>query len=367
MTSSAGQSPGQSIGQSTGQWVASLEDLAREALPEAVHRYFRQGSRDGLAAAEATAAWDTFRVLPRILRDVTEVDIAASALGTPVQTPIAVAPTTLQQAARPEGEVAMARAVADSGSLLVVSSNAGSSFTAIAATGVRWWLQAYLTADRSAILPLLERASEAGASAVVLTADTPVVATKYDVGPSVWETVDPSWLRGNHHDGRASVPGSEKATDLGPDDIGWLAAVTGLPVVVKGVLRADDARMCVDAGAAAVWVSNHGGRQLDRTTSTAHVLESIRAAVSAAAQVYVDGGVRHARHGFTALALGADLVFLGRLPLYALAVDGDLGVRRLLAEMDADLVETMRLAGCHDLASVTRDLLAEPAEPREPH
>jgi 4-hydroxymandelate oxidase len=340
------------------RWSDSLEELASGALPEPVHRYFRQGARDGRSTAEAGAAWDRYRLLPQVLHDVTSVDTSTSLLGTSLRSPFAVAPTTLQRAAHPDGEVAMAAAVAASQSLMVVSSNAGRTFEEIAQTGVAWWLQAYVPADRPTCKPLLERAAAAGAQAVVLTADTPVVGTKYDQADTVWDVVDPSWLRVNFDPSYGTSPGDEKATDLGPHDIGWLAETSGLPVVVKGVLRADDARRCVDAGAAAVWVSNHGGRQLDYAVAPADCLASVVAAVGPDAEVYVDGGVRNARHAVIARALGATGVFLGRLPLYALAVDGEHGVVRLLAELEAELVETLRLLGCGDLTALEPGLLS---------
>ena len=218
---------------------------------------------------------------------------------------MAIAPTSLQRAAHPEGELATARAAAECGAVMVVSSNAGSTFSDIADTGVAWWLQMYLTADRPSSAAVLARAVEAGARGVVLTADTPVVGTKYDEGPSVWDVADPAWLRVNFPDDHGEGPGHGKATDLGPHDVDWLAATTGLPVVVKGVLRPGDARRCVDAGASAVWVSNHGGRQLDYAAATADCLARVVEEVGTEAEVYVDGGVRTGRHVVTALALGA--------------------------------------------------------------
>ena len=146
---------------------------------------------------------------------------------------------------------------------------------------MRWWLQAYLPADRTLAEPMLERAVAAGAEAVVLTVDTPVVGTKYAEGEQViWDVIDPARLGVNFDPGYDDRPGAEKATDLGPHDLGWLAEVSGLPVVVKGVLRADDARRCVQAGAQAVWVSNHGGRQLDRAASTVSALGAVVAEVA---------------------------------------------------------------------------------------
>lgn len=342
-------------------FVASLEERAKRLLPEPVYRYFAQGARDGVTTREATAAWDRRRFLPHVLRDVGEVSTATTLLGTPVSCPVAVAPTTLQRAAHPDGEVAMARGVAASGTLMVVSSNAGSTFDDIAATGVPWWLQAYITADRSASLPLLRRAVEAGARAVVLTVDTPVVGTKYDEGPTVWELTEPGWLHVNFPPGYGELAGHEKAANLGYEDITWLTETTGLPVVVKGVLRGDDARSCVRAGARAVWVSNHGGRQLDHAAATADCLAAVAQAVGpreagAGAEVYVDGGLRSGLHVLAAVALGARAAFVGRPAVYALAAEGAAGVSRLLDALADQLRDAMGLAGAASLEQ-THDLL----------
>lgn len=328
-----------------GRWLDSLEHEAELALPAAVFRYFRQGARDGTTAAEAAAAWSTHRFAPHVLRDVTSIDTTTTVLGERLGAPVAVAPTTLQRLAHPDGELALARATAEADSLMVVSSNAGTRFADLAATGVRWWLQAYLPQDRSLAVPLLESAVSAGAGAVVLTLDTPVVGTKYDGGgPTVWDGLEPDLLRVNFPAGHDELPGSEKATDLGAADIAWLREKTGLPIVVKGVLRPDDARRCVQAGAAAIWVSNHGGRQLDRSMSTARALPAVVNALDGSTEVYVDGGLRSGLDVLTALALGAACTFFGRLPLWAL-VQGERAVGRMYADLGAELTEAMRLAG----------------------
>jgi 4-hydroxymandelate oxidase len=204
----------------------------------------------------------------------------------------------------------------------------------------------------------------------VLTADTPVVGSKETGARTVWEVIDPAWLRVNfpaeaEDDGEDRVPahrgGEEKATDLGPEDVDWLAERWGLPVVVKGVLHPDDARRCVDAGAAAVWVSNHGGRQLDRAVTTVEALPAVADAVSGAAEVYVDGGVRRGSDALAAAALGARAVFLGRPPLFALADAGPAGVERLLVELADEVREALRLAGAARLADVSADLVQGPS------
>lgn len=342
------------------RWLDGLEERARAVLPAPLLEYVLQGARDGVAAGEATTAWQRVRFRPHVLRDVTDVDLGTTLLGRPTPVPWGIAPTTLQRAVHPDGEVAMARAARDAGSVMVVSSNAGSSFADIGATGVRWWLQAYLPQDRSLAEPLLARAVDAGAEAVVLTLDTPVVGTKYAAGDQdVWDTVDPASLRVNFDPGYGDAAGAGKATDLGPADLAWLGQRTGLPVVAKGVLRPDDARRCVQAGAAAVWVSNHGGRQLDRAASTASCLEPVRSAVGASTPVLVDGGIRSGLDVLAALSLGADAVFLGRAPLLAL-VEGQHGVARMLAELRRETLEALRLAGCRSVVD-TRGIAAPPA------
>ncbi len=324
-------------------WLSTLEAEARRVLPEHVFEYYREGSGTSTSADEAVVAWERHRLVPRVLRDVREVELATTLLGARFAAPLGVAPSTLQRAADPAGEVATARACTAVGLPMVVSSNASASFAEIAETGVNWWLQAYLTQDRAMSGPMLDAAVSSGASAIVLTVDTPVVATKHDGGGvSALDLVPPEWVRANLGD----QAGAPKARDLGPEDIGWLGDRTGLPVVVKGVLHPEDARTAVSAGAAAVWVSNHGGRQLDRVVPTSHCLGAVAGAVGGAAEVYVDGGVRDGVAALSALSLGADAIFLGRLPLFALSIAGSEGVIRLFRDLGEELVEALRLAGC---------------------
>lgn len=325
---------------SGGPWLASLEEQARAVLPAEVFRYYQQGSRDGTAASAAAGAWSKFRIAPRIFTDVRDVDLSTDFLGFTSAAPFGVAPTTLQRAADPGGEVAMAAACRTAGVPLVVSSNATARFAEIGATGARWWLQAYLPQERGLAEPMLEAAVAAGARAAVLTVDTPVVATKYDDG-EVWRSVPSQWVRSNWGEA-ADAP---KARDLGPADIAWLGQLTGLPVVVKGIVRADSAAAALRAGASAVWVSNHGGRQLDAAVATADVLGQIVEEVDGAVPVFVDGGVRSGLDVLRALAIGADGIFLGRLPLYALAVGGESGVVRLMSELQDEVSESLALSG----------------------
>ncbi len=339
------------------RWIDTLEAAAAEKLPEPVHRYFRQGSAGGVSVGEAVEAWSSYRFRPRVLTDVSTISTGTTVLGTPVAGPVLVAPTTLQRQADPGGEAAMSAGVAAAGSVLGVSSNAGTRYADIAAAGAPWWLQIYVTRNRDYTRQMLDAAVAAGARAVVLTADTPVVGRKEDDGPTVWEVVQPGHLRANVDESAYSDDDLAKADDLTPDVIGWLGAYTGLPVVVKGVLRGDDARRCVDAGAAGVIVSNHGGRQLDGAIATAHALPEVVAAVPGT-EVYADGGIRRGEHVLTALALGARAVFVGRPALWALTVGSSPGVTRLLTDLYDELAHALALTGVPNPAALTPDLIA---------
>ncbi len=344
-----------------------LHDRAVRRLPPEVCEHFDQGAGAGLTVGEAAAAWDRLRLRPRMLRDVSAVSTAATVLGHQLATPVMVSPTAMQRAAHPDGEVATAQAAAAAGSLMAVSTNSGSLFADIGATGAPWWLQVYVLRDRGLTKAILDRAVDAGASALVLTVDTPVVGRKRTVGKTIWEVVPEDYLLVNVGDATVPEDGLDKADDLTPDVIGWLRDATGLPVVVKGVLRADDARAAVSAGASAVQVSNHGGRQLDLAVSTAEALPEVVAALSGSgAEVYVDGGIRRAEHVLAALALGADGVFIGRPVLWALAAGGPAGqggcdgVLELLTAFTDQLGHVMMLAGVRSISELTPDLVRLP-------
>jgi 4-hydroxymandelate oxidase len=349
------------------RWIDTLEAAAAEKLPEPVHRYFRQGSAGGVSVGEAVAAWSSYRFRPRVLTDVSTVSTSTTVLGMPVAGPVLVAPTTLQRQADPDGEAAMSAGVAAAGSVLGVSSNAGTTFADIAAAGAPWWLQIYVNKNRDITRRMLDAAVAAGARAVVLTADTPVVGRKEDDGPTVWEAVQSGHLRANIDESLYSDDDLGKADDLTPDVIGWLGEQTGLPVVVKGVLRGDDARRCVDAGAAGLIVSNHGGRQLDGAIATAHALpEVVQAVAGTGAEVYVDGGIRRGEHVLTALALGARAVFVGRPALWALTVGSSPGVTRLLTDLYDELTHALALIGVPTLDAVAPDLIIAASTRRDP-
>jgi 4-hydroxymandelate oxidase len=336
--------------------VAELEAEASRVLPENVLGYFR-GPTGAYGIPTEAERWSQVRFRPHVLRDTSALSLATTVLGTPVASPVLVAPMAQQRAAHPDGEVATARAVRRRGVLLGVSTNTGVRFADVAAVGAPWWFQVYVLDDRPMTADLVQRAAAEGASALVLTVDAPGVDPRRpQFEPRTWS---------DRHTMQVNLPGGDTGLNVYPsarrlslDDIGWLAGLTGLPVVVKGVLRGDDAVTCVDAGAAGIVVSTHGGRCLTQSVTAADALPEVAAAVGDRAEVYADSGLRTPEHVAAALCLGARAVFLGRPVLWALATGGDARVEQLLAGFDTQLERVLRQLGASSLDDLGPDLVA---------
>ena len=323
--------------------LAAQSAQAAQLLTPDVHRYYAGGAGDQLTLGEAEQAWRALRLRPRVLRDVGAVDTSVELLGTPLRTPVLCGPAAAHRLAHPEAEVATARGVAEAGSLLVLSTRSSVEVDEVRAPGP-WWWQAYVVRDHGLTRDRAARAAAAGARAVVLTGDVPYLGRRH--GATRLDLT-----------GRADPRDSQDPT-IGLDAIGLVAEASGgLPVLVKGVLRGDDALACLDAGAAGVVVSNHGGRQLDRAAPTAEVLEEVATAVAGRGPVLVDGGLRSGLDVLCALALGADAVLLARPVLWALACEGADGVRDCLDAVTEELAHCMGLAGCTAVGQVGPDLL----------
>ena len=325
--------------------AADLEEAARALLPPEVFDYFAGGSDDEGTLAANVDGWTHMRLRPRVLRDVTVVDTRTTLLGHAVPSPIVVAPTAFHRMAHPDGELASARGAAAAGAHFILSTRSTTPVEEVAAAldGTPFWYQVYVVRDRELTVELTRRAVAAGATAVVLTADVP------RLGHRLRDVRNRFGLPGNLADQDAS---------LTFDDIKWLAELAGVPVVVKGVLRGDDAAACVDAGAAGIVVSNHGGRQLDGAITGTEALPDVVAAVGDRVEIYVDGGIRRGTDVVKALALGARAVLVGRPVLWGLAVNGADGVRDVMRDLATELDLAMALCGCPSLADVTNDLLA---------
>jgi 4-hydroxymandelate oxidase len=334
--------------------LAALEERARELLPAGVADYYAGGAETETTLREAPGAWRSWRLRPRVLRGVASVDVGTTLLGTDVRTPIGVAPWAYQSLAHSDGECGTARGAAAVGALMTVSTSASTALADVAATepaGPRWF-QLYRLHSPAHTDDLARRAAEAGYRALVLTVDLPVLGRRLrDLANDFALPAD--FPLPNH-----PVGGSLPVSGQPPwtfDDIGRFGDLSGLPVVVKGVLRGDDAARCVQAGAAAVWVSTHGGRQADPVVASAHALPEVVAAVGDEVEVYVDGGLRSGSDVLTALALGARAVFVGRPVIWGLASGGADGVAGLLGGLTAQLAHTMALCGLADVRSVPRD------------
>jgi 4-hydroxymandelate oxidase len=348
----------------------SLEELeadARQIVGEMAYAYYSGGAGDERLLAENVAAWAHWQLHPRVLAGIADVNTTTTLLGSDVSSPVVIAPTAIQGLAHPEGEVATARGAAEAGALMVLSSLATCSLedVASAAPNAARWMQIYILRQRERTVELVQRATANGYGALVLTVDAPVsglrlrelrtgVHLPHDLAlPNLAGDSTESARQG----GFMAVVTKEFEPALTPDDIGWLAGLSDLPVVAKGVQRADDAVRCVDAGASAVVVSNHGARQLADAPATADILSEIVDAVGGRAEVYVDGGIRRAPDVVKALALGARAVLVGRPSLWALAVGGADGIASLLRWYESELHRAMALCGAATPDDVDRSLI----------
>ncbi|KQS59756.1 alpha-hydroxy-acid oxidizing enzyme [Geodermatophilus sp. Leaf369] len=343
-----------------------LEREARGVLEPGVYDYYAGGAETETTLAEAPGSWRRWRLRPHVLRGVSEVDTATTLLGSPVDTPVGVAPWAYQAMAHPEGELATARGAAATGSMMCVSTSANHTVEEVARTvpEAPKWYQLYRLHSPEHTADLARRAGEAGYRALVLTVDLPLLGRrKRDL---VHDFALPADLRMANHPTASDRPGlsANASATWTFDDIGRFAELSGLPVVVKGVLRGDDAARCVQAGASAVWVSTHGGRQVDPAVSSAYALPEVVTAVrgetapdGSDVEVYADGGVRTGSDVLTALALGARAVFLGRPTAWGLATGGADGVARVLGGLTDELAHTMALCGLADVDEIGADLV----------
>ncbi len=336
------------------------EDRAGVVLPEHVRAYYAAAAGSGGGSAEGVAAWGAVRFRPRALRDLRTVDTATTVLGTAVDTPVLIAPMAQQLGAHPEGEAVMGRAAAAGGSLVGISTNVAVPFAAVAATAAPWWFQVYVMRDHGLTERLVQRAVEHGARALMLTVDM-VALLPATVNPRQWPEGPAKARLGNLTPAELAAAGPGAVDmDAGIDfsTIAWLRSVSGLPVLVKGVLRGDDAARAVEAGAAGVIVSTHGGRRLGPSVTAAHALPEVVAAVGGAGEVYADSGIRSGEHVAAALAMGARGVFVGRPALWALAADGERGVRAVVDGLTAELRQVMTQLGTPRVSDLTPDLVA---------
>ena len=348
--------------------LSDVEEAGRRAVSPKLWSYVAGGAGVEWTERANELAFDRWALRPRVLSGVREVDLGTHLLDEPVRAPFYVAPTAYQGLVHPDGEVGVARAAARAGLLAMFSTLSSDSLESIAGARPRGprWFQLYLQPDWAKTARLVRRAERASFGAIVLTADVPVLGVR-DRQLRTGFAIDSSIPLGS---GPGVIPPSR-----GPEPAGgrfstgrreaeaWevvdrLREVTRLPVIVKGVLGAEDARLAVRHGARAVVVSNHGGRQLDRSPPSLAMLPEVVAAVRGRAEVYLDGGVRRGSDVLVALALGARAVGVGRPVLWALAAGGAAGVDRYLDLLAADTASAMILTGRSSVRAVSRTLVA---------
>lgn len=367
--------------------IADLRNLTRRRLPRMVFDYIDGGADDELALRRNEARLRQIELVWDVLTDVSEIDTQTTIMGAPSRLPLLISPTAASRLFHPRGgECAVARAAQRAGIVYACSTLASTSVEDIArATDGPKWFQVYVWKDRALVADMLARAKAAGFTGIILTVDVPLAGNRERDHANAF-TIPPtlSWLSARQvlsrpsylwdlattpHIGAANFAGLDIDGGLIPfinaqfdrtvtwDDARWLRETWGGPFAIKGLATAADARRAVGIGADAVWVSNHGGRQLGQAPATIDTLPPIADAVRGDAEIIFDGGVRRGADIAAALALGANAVALGRAYLWGLAAGGEAGVARALALLEEELKRTMALLGRPRLAGLTRDIV----------
>jgi len=336
--------------------LKDLEDEARAKIEATFYDYIAGGAEDELTLDDNEAAWSRIRLRPKVLRDVRTIDTSTTILGARVASPVAVAPMAMQHKANEEGPVATARGCAETDALFCMGLfGAGSAKEVAAVPGAApKWLQVYVMADRERSVEAIARSAEQGYQAVVITVDVARQGNRRRDARNRW-----TFLQA---DGQVEDPNELFDHALTFDDIAWFVERSPIPLVVKGVMRGDDAKSCIDAGAAGVVVSNHGGRQLDGALATADALADVVDGVGGRGEVYVDGGIRRGQHAVKALAMGAQAVFIGRPVMWGLVVAGQPGVEGVMRGFQDEVERAMALCGVRSVDEIDASLLARSGE-----
>ncbi|CAG0889338.1 unnamed protein product [Cyprideis torosa] len=350
--------------------VDDYEQEASHKLPKMSLDYYSSGADDQWTLRENRLAFKRYTIIPRMLRDVTCIDLSTTVFGRTVSFPIGVAPTAMQKLAHEDGEIGNAKAASRLGTVFILSTISTTSIEDVAQSiphGVKWF-QLYIYKNRDITLELVRRAEEAGFEALVLTVDAPHFGKRRGDIRNNFQL--PSHLRMANFQGLSSevkgVGGSginQYVSSLFDQsltwkDIWWLKQATTLPLVLKGILSAEDARIAVEEyHVDGIIVSNHGARQLDGVPAPVDVLSDVCKVVGRKCSVFMDGGVRTGTDVFKALALGAQMVFVGRAMLWGLAVGGEKGAVEVLQILRDELRLAMALAGCSKLSDVNENLV----------
>jgi 4-hydroxymandelate oxidase len=352
---------------------ANLHDfkrIAAETLPQLVWDYYQSGACDEITLRRNEEAFREIALRGRVLVDVSQRDTSAWVLGRSLALPMLIAPMAFQSLAHPEGERATARAAGEAGTIMLLSTLSTTPVEdVVAATSAEVWFQLYVYRDRGATRALCDRVVAAGCKALVLTVDAPVLGLRERDARNRFNLSDGLAIENLHAEDHRRMPSPAEESGLAAyfadmldpaltwKDVEWLRSITPLPLLIKGILRADDARRALAHGVAGAIVSNHGGRQLDTAIATVEALPAIVDAVGGELPLLLDGGVRRGTDVLKALALGAQAVLIGRPILWGLAAAGQRGVVEVLALLKRELDVAMALCGCTHLGEITRDLV----------
>ena len=341
--------------------LGDFEPFAVERMTGPAYDYVAGGSWDERTLAESVEAWQRYRFVPRVLRDLREIDVRGSFLGRAAAMPVAIAPMAAQGLAHPGAEGEMAAGAGAGGIPFILSTTSSMTIedVAAAAPDAERWFQLYVIGDMRYARALVERAEVAGYRALVITVDLPVLGRRERDVRSGFELpalphIDAA---GDERDSRYGNLEDQRDIGLTWRSIDEIRSWSSLPVIVKGILSAEDARIAAEAGLAGIVVSTHGGRQLDRAISTAEALPAAVAAVDGRCEVWVDGGIRRGLDVVTAMALGATGVLVGRPYYWALAAGGRAGVIRASEILAAELRIALPLLGCASMGDLGPELL----------
>jgi 4-hydroxymandelate oxidase len=350
--------------------LLDYEDHARKTLPPMVFDYFASGAGAEVTLRANRADFDRIRLRPRALVGVAERDHSTSVFGQTLPSPLAVAPMAFQKMAHPDGELASVRAAGAAGALFVASTMSTVLMEEIAAAAAGpVWFQLYVFKDRGLTRALVQRAEAAGFTALQVTCDVPVMGLREADMRNAFHLPPEYSIRNVEGAGFGTLPPGDAEmghalytrcrfdADLTWQDVAWLCSLTKLPVLVKGVLRGDDAVKAIESGACGVVVSNHGGRQLDTAISTIEALPEVVEALAGRGDVVIDGGIRRGTDVLKCLALGAKLAQVGRPVLWGLSLGGEAGAARVLTTLRNEFDNAMALCGCRTIISITRDLV----------
>lgn len=350
--------------------IFDLERLAKERLPVLAYDYYRSGAWDETTLKANREAYEKLKIHYKILVDVEKRDLSTTIFGQHIDFPILVAPTAFHKLAHPDGELATGRAAVKAKTIMTLSSLSTTTIEEVAeATNKTFWFQLYINKQREYTRDLVARAESAGAKALVVTVDTPLwgrrerdVRNGFHLPPGLSAINLVKYQQDGIAKGQSGAGlGQSFAWMLDATlqwkDLDWLASITKLPIIIKGVCRVDDAIKATEHGIKGILVSNHGGRQMDSAPATIDVLPAIVDAVGNRTTVLMDGGIRRGTDAMKALAQGAKAVFVGRPVLWGLAAGGQQGVEKALSMLKEELDLGMALSGCRNLKELNRSLL----------